>query len=102
MGSMDDVLASLKRGEVLLKKVDRTKVLSAEKPVGLRDNLLAEIRRGVPLRKVQEGPVQPLNNDPTTELERSIKAAMKRMKTVSPESEDEDDDEDAQAEEWDS
>ncbi|XP_078283308.1 WASP homolog-associated protein with actin, membranes and microtubules [Rhinoraja longicauda] len=98
IGSMDDVLASLKRGEVLLKKVDQTKVLSAEKPVGLRENMLAEIRRGVQLRKVQEGPAQPLNNDPTTELERSIKAAIKRIKMVSPESEDED--EDSQAEEW--
>ncbi|XP_051896129.1 WASP homolog-associated protein with actin, membranes and microtubules [Pristis pectinata] len=103
IGTMDDVLASLKRGEVLLRKVDRTKVQSAEKPEGLRESLLAEIRRGVPLRKVQQpldGKLNndlPTDNDPASQLERSIKAAMKRMKKVSPDSDDEEEDG-----EWDS
>ncbi|XP_072133989.1 WASP homolog-associated protein with actin, membranes and microtubules [Mobula birostris] len=103
IGTMDDVLASLKRGEVLLRKVDRTKVQYAEKPRDLRESLLAEIRRGIPLRKVQQArdgkpsPDPASDSDPATQLERSIKAAMKRMKKVSSDS-DEDDSEDG---EWD-
>ncbi|XP_069767251.1 WASP homolog-associated protein with actin, membranes and microtubules [Narcine bancroftii] len=100
IGTMDDVLASLKRGEVLLKKVDQTKVQSAEKPKGLQESLLAEIRRGIPLRKVRVGVDPHLDNDPATELERSIKAAMERMKKVSSESDDEG--EDLQSGDWDS
>ncbi|XP_059809127.1 WASP homolog-associated protein with actin, membranes and microtubules [Hypanus sabinus] len=104
IGTMDDVLASLKRGEVLLRKVDRTKVQYAEKPQGLRESLLAEIRRGVPLRKVEQtldgkpSPDPASDSDPVTQLERSIKAAMKRMKKVSSDSDDDDDNEDG---EWD-
>ncbi|KAG9489281.1 hypothetical protein GDO78_005333 [Eleutherodactylus coqui] len=81
-GSMEEVLASLKRSENLLRKVEipQVSVTSA------RDNILMAIRQGVKLKKVHKDPV---NKEPENELERSIKAAMMRMKKVSADSDDE-------------
>uniref|UniRef100_UPI00398F67F2 WASP homolog-associated protein with actin, membranes and microtubules n=1 Tax=Pristiophorus japonicus TaxID=55135 RepID=UPI00398F67F2 len=100
-GTMDDVLASLKRGEIFLKKVDRAKQQTVGKSEDVRDSLLAEIRQGIPLRKVTMDTNLPEDTNPANELERSIKAAMKRMKKVSPDSDDEEDD-GGQSGEWDS
>ncbi|XP_063782043.1 WASP homolog-associated protein with actin, membranes and microtubules [Pseudophryne corroboree] len=81
-GSMEEVLASLKRGENLLHKVVQTQV-----PVGnIRDNILTAIKQGVKLRKVSKDHVK---KEQESELEQSIKAAMQRMKKVSSDSEDE-------------
>ncbi|GCB81594.1 hypothetical protein scyTo_0023300, partial [Scyliorhinus torazame] len=100
-GTMDDVLASLKRGEILLKKVERAKPQSVGRSDDPRENMLATIRKGIQLRKVTVGPNVPANSNPVNDLERSIKAAMKRMKKVSPDSDDEADD-GSQSEEWES
>ncbi|XP_068131469.1 WASP homolog-associated protein with actin, membranes and microtubules [Hyperolius riggenbachi] len=81
-GSMEEVLASLKRGENLLRKVEQPQT-----PIGdVRDNILSAIRQGVKLRKVHKDTV---NKEPENELERSIKAAMQRMKKASADSDDE-------------
>ncbi|XP_038669243.1 WASP homolog-associated protein with actin, membranes and microtubules [Scyliorhinus canicula] len=101
IGTMDDVLASLKRGEILLKKVDRAKPQSVGRLDDPRENMLATIRKGIQLRKVTVGPNVPAHSDPVNDLERSIKAAMKRMKKVSPDSDEEADD-GSQSEEWES
>uniref|UniRef100_F7BSH0 WAS protein homolog-associated with actin, golgi membranes and microtubules n=1 Tax=Xenopus tropicalis TaxID=8364 RepID=F7BSH0_XENTR len=80
-GSMEEVLASLKRGENLLRKVEQPQ----PDVIDVRDTILSAIRQGVKLRKVH----REANKKPENELERSIKAAMKRMKKVSADSEDE-------------
>ncbi|XP_016141234.1 WASP homolog-associated protein with actin, membranes and microtubules isoform X2 [Sinocyclocheilus grahami] len=81
-GSMDELLASLQRGQTQLRKV----TVSAESG-DVRNSLLSAIRQGVTLKKV------PPSSGPThssdSELERSIKAAMIRMKKVSNDSDDE-------------
>ncbi|KAF4101013.1 hypothetical protein G5714_017445 [Onychostoma macrolepis] len=80
--SMDELLASLQRGQKQLRKV----TVSAESG-DVRNSLLSAIRQGVTLKKV------PPSSGPThstdSELERSIKAAMMRMKKVSNDSDDE-------------
>ncbi|KAM4676376.1 WASP homolog-associated protein with actin, membranes and microtubules isoform 2-T2 [Discoglossus pictus] len=81
-GSMEEVLASLKRGENLLRKPEQPQVSSTN----VRDNILSAIRQGVKLKKVHR---EMINKEPENELEKSIKAAMKRMKNVSADSEDE-------------
>ncbi|XP_044135518.1 WASP homolog-associated protein with actin, membranes and microtubules isoform X2 [Bufo gargarizans] len=81
-GSMEEVLASLKRSENLLRRVEppRPSVTST------RDSILMAIRQGVTLKKVQKDPVP---KGPENELEQSIRAAMMRMKKVSADSDDE-------------
>lgn len=79
---MDELLASLQRGQKQLRKV----TVSAESG-DVRNSMLSAIRQGVNLKKV------PPSSGPThstdSELERSIKAAMMRMKKVSNDSDDE-------------
>ncbi|CAM4585010.1 unnamed protein product [Leuciscus chuanchicus] len=83
-GSMDELLASLQRGQKHLRKVEvEVKVESGD----VRDNLLSAIRQGVALKKAPPTRAPPLSSD--SELERSIKAAMLRMKKVSNDSDDE-------------
>lgn len=81
-GSMDELLASLQRGQKQLRKV----TVSAERG-DVRNSMMSAIRQGVTLKKV------PPSSGPThstdSELERSIKAAMVRMKKVSNDSDDE-------------
>lgn len=81
VGSMEEVLASLKRGESLLRKADQPQAST-----DVRDSILTAIRQGVKLRKVHK---QPVNKDPENELERNIKEAMQRMKKASADSDDE-------------
>ncbi|XP_053725966.1 junction-mediating and -regulatory protein-like isoform X1 [Synchiropus splendidus] len=88
---MDEVLASLKRGSFHLKKVDQR---SLPPPQGEDpNNILAQIRRGVKLRRVprkerKDQDELPASTDPLT---RSIHEALRRIKEASPESDSEDD-----------
>lgn len=79
---MDELLASLQRGQKQLRKV----TVSAESG-DARNSLLSAIRQGVTLKKVPPSSGQTHSTD--SELERSIKAAMMRMKKVSNDSDDE-------------
>ncbi|KAG7483018.1 WASP-like-associated protein with actin, membranes and microtubules [Solea senegalensis] len=99
-GTMDEVLASLQRGQIQLRKVPTHWTASpAEDP---RSSLMSAIRQGVMLKKVVPSRAEaPSGGD--NELERSIKAAMMRMKNVAGDSDDEDrGDEETQSTEWDS
>ncbi|CAI5792830.1 homolog-associated with actin, membranes and microtubules [Podarcis lilfordi] len=91
-GSMDEVLASLKRGEILLRKVEPPRQAPSSNN-SLNDSILAAIRQGVKLRKVtQEPKLDTEKGHSSSELERSIKAAMQRIKKVSADSEDDEND----------
>uniref|UniRef100_A0A8D2B5I7 WASP homolog associated with actin, golgi membranes and microtubules n=1 Tax=Sciurus vulgaris TaxID=55149 RepID=A0A8D2B5I7_SCIVU len=96
-GSMDEVLASLRHGRSPLQKVE---VPSFPAPhASVNENILAAIRQGVKLRKVHPDLSSGPGNKPTSDLERSIKAALQRIKRVSADSE-EDSDEQSPSE-WD-
>ncbi|XP_070809411.1 WASP homolog-associated protein with actin, membranes and microtubules [Pituophis catenifer annectens] len=99
-GSMDEVLASLKRGEVLLRKVDLTQQATSGGN-SLNDSILAAIRQGVKLRKVSQEPKESVTKGLGSELEQSIKAAIQRIKKVSADSDD-DENGDCSNEEWNS
>uniref|UniRef100_A0A672UUQ0 WASP homolog associated with actin, golgi membranes and microtubules n=1 Tax=Strigops habroptila TaxID=2489341 RepID=A0A672UUQ0_STRHB len=86
-GSMDEVLASLKRSEVHLRKVEQPNPYAS-----LKDNILSAIRQGVKLRKVNPHTEKDVSKGPTNDLERSIKAAIQRIKKVSADSEEENND----------
>ncbi|CAM4558633.1 unnamed protein product [Lepidochelys olivacea] len=87
---MDEVLASLKRGSFHLRKVEQRNL----PPFPDEDdgnNILAQIRKGVKLKKVQKDVLRESftilpDTDPLT---RSIHEALRRIKEASPESEDE-------------
>uniref|UniRef100_UPI0037E755EF junction-mediating and -regulatory protein-like n=1 Tax=Semicossyphus pulcher TaxID=241346 RepID=UPI0037E755EF len=89
---MDEVLASLKRGSFHLRKVDQRSL-----PLSNGDDdpnsILAQIRKGVKLRRVprkerkDQGEL-PASTDPLT---RSIHEALRRIKEASPESDSDDD-----------
>lgn len=71
----------------------------------VRDSILLAIRQGVKLKKVEmPDPTAASPGSRDSELERSIKAAMQRMKRVSSDSDDEEDESDdhgdTQSEEW--
>ncbi|MGH0126395.1 UNVERIFIED_CONTAM: hypothetical protein FKN15_041455 [Acipenser sinensis] len=100
-GSMDEVLASLKRGQILLRKVEQPDQAATNRPADIRDSILSAIRNGVALKKIKHVPDGDANKQAGNDLERSIKAAMQRMKIVSSDSDDEDRG-DCQAGEWDS
>lgn len=95
-GSMDEVLASLKRSEVHLRKVEQPNPYTS-----VKDNILSAIRQGVKLRKVNRDTERDVSRGSPNELERSIKAAMQRIKKVSADSEEEEDN-DQNNGEWDS
>lgn len=90
---MDEVLASLKRGSFHLRKAE-LRVLGPD-PDDTTNNILAQIRQGVRLKKVRTRPDQqqrqakgfPHSADALT---RSIHEALRRIKEASPESESED------------
>lgn len=89
---MDEVLASLKRGSFHLKKVDQ-RSLPLSKGEDDPNSILAQIRKGVKLRRVpcKERKDQgefPASTDPLT---RSIHEALRRIKEASPESDSDDD-----------
>ncbi|NXK91510.1 WHAMM protein, partial [Formicarius rufipectus] len=96
IGSMDEVLASLKRSEVHLRKVEQPNPYAS-----VKDNILSAIRQGVKLRKVKRDTEKDASKGSPNELERSIKAAMQRIKKVSADSEEEEDN-DQNNGEWDS
>ncbi|XP_058491437.1 junction-mediating and -regulatory protein-like isoform X2 [Solea solea] len=98
---MDEVLASLKRGSFHLKKVDQRSLPPAQGDDDA-NSILAQIRKGVKLRRVphierkDQGEL-PASTDPLT---RSIHAALRRIKEASPDSDS--DDEGLAGPEWDS
>ncbi|XP_034048430.1 junction-mediating and -regulatory protein [Thalassophryne amazonica] len=89
---MDEVLASLKRGSFHLRKAE-LRVLAPD-PDDDGNNILAQIRQGVRLRKVRTRLDQQQNATSTPHsadaLTRSIHEALRRIKEASPESESED------------
>lgn len=93
------MLASLRHGNSPLQRVD----LPAPSPphTSFNEQLLAAIRRGVTLKKVHSGVGLSPSNKPTSDLERSIKAALQRIKRVSVDSEEEDSEELGPGGEWD-
>ncbi|KFV46248.1 WASP homolog-associated protein with actin, membranes and microtubules, partial [Tyto alba] len=96
IGSMDEVLASLKRGEVHLRKVEQPNPYAS-----VKENILSAIRQGVKLRKVNRDPEKDVSKGSTNELERSIKAVIQRIKKMSADSEEEENN-DQNNGEWDS
>nr|XP_045251071.1 WASP homolog-associated protein with actin, membranes and microtubules-like [Macaca fascicularis] len=82
-GSTDEVLASLRHGRARLWKVE---VLAVCPPhASVHEHILAAIRQGVKLKKVYPdiGPnpsSKPTTSRHTSDLERSIKAALQRIK----------------------
>lgn len=89
---MDEVLASLKRGSFHLRKVEQRN-LPPFPDEDDSNNILAQIRKGVKLKKVQKDLMRESftilpDDDPLT---RSIHEALRRIKEASPESEDEED-----------
>ncbi|XP_054069779.1 WASP homolog-associated protein with actin, membranes and microtubules isoform X1 [Rissa tridactyla] len=96
IGSMDEVLASLKRGEVHLRKVEQPNPYAS-----VKDSILSAIRQGVKLRKVNRDTEKDVSKGSANELERSIKAAIQRIKKVSADSEEEENN-DQNNGEWDS
>ncbi|NWJ03689.1 WHAMM protein, partial [Crypturellus undulatus] len=98
IGSMDEVLASLKRGEGVLRRAAPPDPFTS-----VKDDILSAIRRGVKLRKVNQNKVNTEKNiskGSSNDLERSIKAAIQRIKRVSADSEEEENN-DPNSGEWD-
>uniref|UniRef100_A0A8D3ADP5 Junction mediating and regulatory protein, p53 cofactor n=1 Tax=Scophthalmus maximus TaxID=52904 RepID=A0A8D3ADP5_SCOMX len=89
---MDEVLASLKRGSFHLRKVDQRSLTPAVDEDDT-NSILAQIRKGVKLRRVphkerrDQGEL-PASTDPLT---RSIHEALRRIKEASPDSDSDDD-----------
>ncbi|KAG7264235.1 hypothetical protein CRUP_022240 [Coryphaenoides rupestris] len=98
---MDEVLASLKRGCFRLRKAE-LRVLPDPDDDDVSNNILAQIRQGVLLRKVRSRPADQQQQHrhrqqgtrgfpPSADaLTRSIHEALRRIKEASPESESED------------
>uniref|UniRef100_I3MSK3 WASP homolog associated with actin, golgi membranes and microtubules n=1 Tax=Ictidomys tridecemlineatus TaxID=43179 RepID=I3MSK3_ICTTR len=96
-GSMDEVLASLRHSRSPLQEAEVP--FSPAPRTSVNEHILAAIRQGVKLRKVHTDLGSGLSDKPTSDLERSIKAALQRIKRVSADSE-EDSDEQSPSE-WD-
>lgn len=88
---MDEVLASLKRGSFHLKKVDQ-RSLPPAKADDDANSILAQIRKGVKLRRVphRDRKDQGELSAPTDPLTKSIHDALRRIKEASPDSDSED------------
>ncbi|NXA33063.1 WHAMM protein, partial [Eudromia elegans] len=97
IGSMDEVLASLKHGEGVLRRAAPPDPFAS-----VKDDILSAIKRGVKLRKVNQkvNTEKNISKESSNELERSIKAAIQRIKRVSADSEEEEND-DQNSGEWD-
>lgn len=95
------MLASLRRGTSPLQRGDAPTLTPPH--ASFNEQLLAAIRRGVKLKKVHSGRGLSPSNKPTSDLERSIKAALQRIKRVSADSEEEDSEEQGpgDGDEWD-
>lgn len=96
---MDEVLASLKRGSFHLRKAE-LRVLAPDPDEDDGNNILAQIRKGVKLRKVQGQERSSKGRDPSDSLTRSIHEALRRIKEASPESDS--DEETLPSSEWES
>uniref|UniRef100_G3T606 WASP homolog associated with actin, golgi membranes and microtubules n=1 Tax=Loxodonta africana TaxID=9785 RepID=G3T606_LOXAF len=96
--SMDAVLASLRNGKSPLQKVDVPTL--APPRTSVNEHILAAIRQGVKLKKVHPNLGLKPSHKPPSDLERSIKAALQRIKKVSTDSEEEDGSEQSPSE-WD-
>lgn len=97
---MDEVLASLRSGKSPLQRPDMPALTCP--PASFNEQLLAAIRRGVKLKKVHSSLGLSPSTKPTSDLERSIKAALHRIQRVSADSEEEDDSEEqGPSGEWD-
>ncbi|KAF6079954.1 WASP-like protein associated with actin, golgi membranes and microtubules [Phyllostomus discolor] len=92
-GSMDEVLASLRHGRAPVQKAGAP--AAAPPCASVNERILAAIRQGVRLRKVHPEVKVGLSpgSAPTSDLERSIKAALQRIKRVSADSEEEEEEE---------
>lgn len=91
---MDEVLNSLKRGSFHLRKAE-LRVLAPDPDDDESNNILAQIRQGVRLKKVRTRPEQQRHTKGSfphsaDALTRSIHEALRRIKEASPESESED------------
>lgn len=86
---MDEVLASLRQGRTLLRKVEAPTSTPARTSVN--EQVLAAIRQGVRLKKVHPDLGGDPSKKPTSDLERSIRAALERIKRVSADSEEDSD-----------
>ncbi|CAG5922608.1 unnamed protein product [Menidia menidia] len=89
---MDEVLASLKRGSFHLRKVDQ-RSLPPSKGDDDPNSILAQIRKGVKLRRVpcKDRKDQRELSASTDPLTRSIHEALRRIKEASPESDSDED-----------
>ena len=86
-GSMDEVLASLRHGRAPPQKVQAPALPPPRASVN--EHILAAIRQGVKLKKVHPAPGPSPSSKPTSDLEKSIKAALQRITRVSADSEEE-------------
>lgn len=89
---MDEVLASLRQGRSPLQKAEAPALPPPRASVN--EQLLAAIRQGVKLKKVHPDRGLSPSRKPTSDLERSIQAALQRIKRVSADSEQEEEEED--------
>lgn len=85
---MDEVLASLRRGKTPLRSVDVPAGPPPPPRAAVNEHILAAIRQGVKLKKVHRESSPSPGQKPTSDLERSIKAALQRIKRVAADSED--------------
>lgn len=88
---MEEVLASLRRGKTPLRKVDVPPAGPLSQAT-VNEDILAAIRQGVKLKKVPQdsGKCPSGVQKGTSELQRSIQAALQRIKRVAADSEEED------------
>ncbi|XP_016380076.1 junction-mediating and -regulatory protein-like [Sinocyclocheilus rhinocerous] len=98
---MDEVLASLKRGSFHLRKAE-LRVLAPDPDEDDDNNILAQIRKGVQLRKVRRQERSCRGVTASDPLTRSIHEALRRIKEASPESESESEDETPACTDWES
>nr|AAH50804.1 Whamm protein [Mus musculus] len=88
-GSMDEVLASLRQGKASLRKVETPTL--PHPGTSVNEQVLAAIRQGVQLKKVHTGQGVDPGKKSTSDLERSIREALERIKKVSADSEEDND-----------
>lgn len=86
--SMYDVLACIRQGKASLRKVEAPSLSPPRTSVN--EQVLAAIRQGVQLKKVHPDAGAKPSKTSTSDLERSIKAALERIKKVSADSDDSD------------
>lgn len=87
---MDEVLASLRHDRTRLQKTENRSALSPSR-ASVNEDILMAIRQGVKLKKVPQNPGSGPSTRPASDLERSIKAALQRIKQVSADSEEDSD-----------